>query len=384
MKHKIMTVLVLFLLVTACQGKTALVSTSSPTLFPMPTLTPSQEITPPLPTSIPTPIPTSAPIWQVVFYGISCPERMSRCDEGLFMGGYHSQWYLVNSDGSGLQPLTRTLPSLPQNVPMIRVSPDGSYLAYVDPMAPTDIVLVDNSGSNVARFEAVRSRQASTFDLLEDACIILYRYDITNPTNSVTVERICSGDTKPEELGTVEFPGQQRDYFRSYRLSPKGNRLLAYIQTVDGGDIRLYVQPLESGGTPHLLFSSPPKSCGSSWYQDIGPYTWSSDGKTVEMLWSSVCDGQAENIFYQIDPEEKLSKIRTTIRGISIDWGDWTPDNRAFAFWYYPIRGGSRDAPSGDKAGVYGLEFDTGEWKQIVSEQYVTAVHIWPTYAPEN
>jgi hypothetical protein len=258
----------------------------------------------------------------------------------------------------------------------------NDYLAYVDPITPLDIVLLNRSGSSVARFKSVRSK-ASSFDLLENACVVLYEYDRTSSTNSVTVEQVCPDDAGLRELGTVVFPGQQKDHFRSYRTSPQGDRILAYVQSIAGGDIRLYVGSLSGDRAPRLLFSSPSKPCKDSLWQDIGPYQWSPDGKMVELLWSNICDGQAENTFYWIDLEGE-PKVRTTIDGISVNGGDWSPDSREFAFWYYPVRRHSRDAPSGDIAGVYVLELETGEWEQVVSEIHVMQILAWPSHGKKN
>jgi len=347
-----------------------IISASTPTLSAtMPTATATFMPTPEPPPPTFTPIPPEA--WQIVFYGMPCSGAVAMCD--IDMEG-KSAFYSVMNSGTELMLLSQATSNVPTTLP-VSFSPNGARFVFRDNL---DLVVVNIDQSEVIRFTGILSENTQLFEFLSEDCLVLYTNDLNNPVNQVVVDRMCIGDAKPQTLAQVEFPSQansQGDYFRSYRLSPQGDKLLAYSQGFSGGEISLYMKLLGNDDTPQLLFHSPMRSCGHYQYQGIAPFRWNPSGESVDLLWTNFCDGQPENVFYQIDWQGKNLLTVANISGsMFIRVGDWSPDGREFAFQYQPVLENSLSPIDGVSAGLYLLNLETGEWKRLVSDLSVDYV----------
>jgi len=285
-----------------------------------------------------------------------------------------SLFYSVRSDGTGLQLASEAFSILPaEDVRLEGVSPHGTSVAYlILHENASDLVLAKVDGSQTTRFPAVISRNARNFDFVGEECVVLYERDNSNPLNQVTLKRLCLGENEPQAMETIEFPSQippENNPRRFYRISPQGDKLLNYEYALNENG-SLYVKTLSDAEPSRLIFQSPNRSCTSYWYQWHGRFQWSPDGKTVDLLWTSLCDGQAENIFYQLDLQDLSVKTRVMIPNLVVNAGTWSPDNREFVFWYSPVEGGSVTTPDWTISSLYRLSLETGAWAKIVPEFY--------------
>jgi len=375
----------------ACTSAPAITPTAAPTVTPIqPTLThtpvpstatetalpPTETVTPsPLPpTETPTIIvPTETPeAWRIVFLGKTCPITVTSCDPFAPSEDILTS-YSVRNNGKELQLLNQVIPNLPPSLPQIRFSPSGERLAYRE---QADLFVVNSDGTEVRRFDVGQIPDIRDFDFLGETCLILYITNSTSPTNHVTVDRICVEQSEPQRLAEIDFPSEPYRR-RFYKISPQGDKLLAYVQTAEGGDISLYVKVLGEDDPPHQLFHSPTRECKFR-YQPLGPFKWHANGEGIELLWTSLCDNQSENVFYQMSWEGEGVTIKAMFPGIIIQGGDWSPSNGEFAFWYYPLEGGSVTIPGGDISGLYLLNFKTKTWKLTLPEFLVEEIVAWP------
>lgn len=264
----------------------------------------------------------------------------------------------------------------------LQLSLDGSKFAYRD---KKNLIVKEMDGSLVALFKDIWNdeRALAEYEFLEADCLVIYDQDRNKPINQVALRRICVGDKTPQVLATVDFPGEVNLVdipTRVYRLSPQGDKLLAYIQSFLHGPISLYLKELRNDESPRLVFQSPTKTCTQYWYQFKSPFRWRSDGETIDLLWSSFCDGRAENVFYQTDWKSTEFKQQVTISDILIDIGSWSPNGREFVFSYKLVEGNSLRFPDGTRAGLYVLDFNSKTWQQIVPEFYIDYIPIKTTW----
>jgi len=359
---KAMLLCLLVGLLVACGGEVLPVPTTplpvisrSPTAPPtIPALTPIPILQPATPT--PTPTSTFRSVWRIFFQGSPCP-AYATCD---VLKDEPSRFFFVNSDGSGLEE-SPDFSSTP-GPGVIGFSADGSHVAYWD--GPV-LVLARSDGSSPVRLPVHGGGYAVYVDFLGNDCLALYKH-VLSP--KVTTERICVGDSEPQVLDTVEFPGDAG--YRFYRISPQGDKLLAY--DLGGhlrGDVRIYVKALGSDEPPHLLFPPSPSSESCTLeelrYSSLVSIHWSSD-EMIEFLWC--CDRDC--FFQQVDWQGREIVTRLMVQGVGE--GDWSPDGREFAFGNYVPPPGY--VVTGEDAGLYVLDLDTGEKRKIVSEIYVERI----------
>jgi len=129
------------------------------------------------------------------------------------------------------------------------------------------------------------------------------------------------------------------------------------------------VKALGSDEPPHLLFPPSPSSESCTLeelrYSSLVSIHWSSD-EMIEFLWC--CDRDC--FFQQVDWQGREIVTRLMVQGVGE--GDWSPDGREFAFGNYVPPPGY--VVTGEDAGLYVLDLDTGEKRKIVSEIYVERI----------
>jgi len=309
----------------------------------MPSPVPATEI-PVEPTAT---LPPTGP-WKIFFWGRPCVSG-GECDPDA-PDDTSSQLYSLLSDGSEL----KSIGDRPLD----------------DPILPRELVPL---------------LQESPFDPLDDGCFAFYEEDSAG--KQVKVRHYCARDAEAKDIATVEIPPTpdgQTDFFRFYRLSPRADKLLIHIKRLTGEqkfNIEVFVKNLKNDEAPQMVFHSPHRACQRYWIQnpvskrksDVHKPRWRADGETIDLLWTSFCDGQAENIFFQIDWRGQELKTRLSLSGTNfvIDYGDWSPDRRQFAFSYMPVVGDEYGLLSETLSGVYLLDLETGQHHPLLTGFYV-------------
>lgn len=332
------------------------------------TATAAAQPTPTVTPTVPTPTPTATipivtpggPVWPILFDGIPCPVPRSICDDNLFMDEPLQHHFLINSDGTGLKPLSET-PNLSPTLlapRMIRFSTDGTRLAYWG--GNFHIFLANVDGSNPVDLGAAPEGFRGFDFLPEIGCLAFYRVPEAIAVETVILERACLHEPEPQLLGTLEFP-ELKPHFSIYRLSPQGDRLLAYGQNLQGG-VSLYITQIRGNESPRLY----------SEQNSGGPIRWRPSGETIEFLVLG-----RPNTFFTVDTGQQIVLPRVSLDGFTVMTGDWSPDGSEFAFSY------STDNLQPARSGIYVLDFESGEWRQILAEFYVLNIFTWSPDIPE-
>lgn len=335
--------------------------TTTPTAYQSPTATATATIRP-------TFTPAPGPVWPIAFDAKVC-SAPSLCSD---MSSEPQNIYLINSDGSDLRPM-RDLVALPAEIPAIhylRLSPDGTQLAY---LVWPELFLANADGSHPV-FLTTIAEGFNSFDFLpETGCLAIYNERLAE--KQLIIEKSCAGSPEPEVLDIVTFADVEYLSAFRYQLSPQGDKLLAYGTDI-GHFSSLYVYEMGSGKPPHPVFYWPPPCTNPA--VDSNSAKWLPDGKSIEFLLITVChNDQIATTFYTVDwqGEELITRLSFEQRYISgsshpIWTGDWLPNGHEFVFTYW-------QGLTGDKSGLYILDFDTGETRQILPEFYVTQLRVW-------
>lgn len=328
-------------------------------------------------TPSPTSTPISGPIWRILFRAVPCPRSINECGIDLYMHDV-SRWYLIDSDGSDLVALEDTEPFLTDMYigAEPHLSPDGTHLAY---LAKTDdevhlmlseIASVQTSDLGVAPQEFRELRFLS-----EPGCLAVYSspgWDDRPVIEMVTVTKLCAGSTERQILGIVEFPNIRP--FSRYRLSPQGDALLIWTRNANS-ILELYIYEFGSQEPPRLLFAAE----DNTWF--LGAARWLPDGQSVEFIaQQSKPDGLRKVLVYASNRQPTDIQVKLELDlpfGLS-GMGNWSPDGREVAL--FP--GIPKNTP--ETSGVYILDLESGEWRQIISgfydvEPYVQA---WQAEVP--
>jgi hypothetical protein len=317
------------------------------------------------PTSTFTPSPTFTPvpgtIWPIFFRAIPCKDGRSTCDDSLGMD-YRSAGYVINSDGSQLTPITDL--GFPADFSHPVFSADGVQLAYLANFEPEGLwhLFLANADGSVA-IDLGADKFLDFQFVPETDCLITARFvSLTVDGMNVAIEKRCIGRTQPQELEAITFP-----VFYEIHFSPQGDSLLAYGKD-SLGEVRLLVH--EIGGNTQQIFSE----TGDYF---TGDARWTPDGGTIEFIGTGHLDpdGVITTTFSLIERDGgNLEDQLTVVAAFPISNGNWSPDGQEFAFTY----GHDSEPPEG--SGLYILDLNTGEWRQILSHFYLSSpahIDVW-------
>ena len=108
------------------------------------------------------------------------------------------------------------------------------------------------------------------------------------------------------------------------------------------------------------------------WVSNIfGPACWTPDGSAVRFFIRGA-EGQWRekpvSILYTINRDGENLRLLYTITDMVdlIDWGDCSPDNREMA------------VSSLEGRELYVINLDTGKWRSILHDYYITVIRTWP------
>ena len=333
-----------------------------PPWTPEPSPTPTVTVTPTA-----TPPPLTGPVWRIQFRGMACPnppDRPGDCSKySSDLTFTPSVDYLINSDGSSFVTVSEAgiflvnysyfelFPNL--------FSPNGSYIAF----ATSNCVYVsDLTGNNSVCLVSEGFPAGYRFSL-DNSCLTTYFrvLESESAVAKVRLQRNCLNTEETENIGVFEFhelPARPV----IYDLSPQGDVLLAHGRMRDG-ELRLYVQEIGQPAPPRLLFTYPNEDLSGR----IVAIRWLPDGSAIDFLLRN----QSDNTFYRV------SRVNGDItKGISLpeqlqaELGDWSPDGNQFSF--------SHVEEDGTKSGLYIIDLQTGEWRQILSKFHINwRVRTW-------
>jgi len=339
--------------------KTAVV-TATLTDLPLPTETT-------VPTLLPTNTPTPEPVWHIFFSGAPCITSTT-CDSNLFMGTEGGD-YTINSDGSGFMPVA-DLPGMPTDINFVQFSPDGTQMAYTQYQDETRtnrvIRLLNLDGSSPIDLGIQPPDWADIQFLPESDCLAIFRRvgreDPPPEFETLTIEKWCVNQP-PQLLEIVQFPelvpGSGYTW-GNFKLSPNGNYLYGYgINRTN--NIDLYVHKMGETIAPTLVTTLPSKQPAY-----LGPSRWWTDNTTIEFtLFTS-----EPPAFYTSNWEQGETNIRLTTDNASMT-GTWSPDGNEFVYAYRGIDVKPK------QSGLYIIDLESGEHRQLLDEFYSTSVHIW-------
>ncbi len=165
-------------------------------------------------------------------------------------------------------------------------------------------------------------------------------------------------ETVSENEGLPPVPqGAPVPYGRP-QLSPNHSSLVYYTNDVPRG---LYLVDVASGKTSLLLSSKAIPGSPGFFY----PVCWSPDGSAVRFSVRFQEGQQRRDTFYSIDTGGQglrmlftLTKIGDPSLGWAMQAGTCSPDGREVAFSIYVD----------PKGGLYVLNLDTGQWRQILTD----------------
>jgi hypothetical protein len=326
-----------------------------PTWTPMPLPTPTPTARP---TATPPPLP--GPVWRIQFRGQLCPGGEGDCSRySDDLTHAPAEEYIINSDGSGFATLAEAGIFLADYgrfyLPPNPFSPDGLHLAF---FTGSCIYLSDLAGTNPICLAPDGPFPSGYRFLPDEPCLMAYFRILEIPFAQVSLEKKCI-DRETEVIGIFEFADLPEAPVH-YQLSPQGDALLAHGRMADG-ELRLYVQDIGRPAPPHLLFTQPKEDLGSR----IVAVRWLPDGKAIEFLLRT----QPADTFYRVNRDD--GDITT---GVSLpeqfqaQLGDWSPDGRQFAF--------SHVEEDGSKSGLYLIDLQTGEWRQILSGFHMSSTRV--------
>jgi hypothetical protein len=302
-------------------------------------------------TPSPTFTPVPGPVWPIFFSGVPCQDTY-RCEDILFQS-QDSRGYLINSDGSQLTPITDLGFPADLNHPVF--SANGTQLAYLanfEPEGVWHLFLAKADGT-----EAVDLGAGAFFDyqfIAAAGCLIGIRFiERTLEGMKFSIEKRCVDQLQPQELEIVTFP-----VFYELHFSPQGDTLLAYGET-SNHEAQLLVHQIE--GDTQLIYSSADEDGNST-----GAARWLPDGEKIEFVSTKYFQpgDTVTTTFNLIGPDGSDLEVRLNlVADVDMSNGTWSPDGQEFAFTY-------ADAP-GAESGVYVLNLNTGEWRQVLSHFYL-------------
>ncbi len=344
-----------------------------PTKTPYPT-TPTPDPALPLWTREPSPTPTvtaiptatplllAGPVWRIHFRGQPCPDMhqnsgdCSKDSVNNILRLDPPVDYLINSDGSQLSSFEEAglfLSNYRFFLLSDSFSEDGLRIAF---LGSECVYVSDLSGNNPNCFAPYNSRVSGYRFLPDSNCLLVAYYyifdDIEPPFAQVRIEKNCIGDETAEIIGVFDFVDLLGRRVR-YKLSPQGDAVLAYGQAPDG-TLSLYLQEILSPTPPLLLHAYPNAERTSS----IVAARWLPDGSGIEFLLRG--GYQSQEMFYQISRDgHSLTTGISLPEQFQVETGDWSPDGHQFAF--------SHIEEDRTKTGLYVVDLQTGEWRQILS-----------------
>lgn len=253
-----LTLMAMLPLLEACGARPALPSPLIPTVpTPSAVLTREQPTATPIPTPTPSPLPSptltpvSVPVWRFVFAGAPCSELDMDC---MPSPGFPLSYYLINSDGSGLEKMEEPPPPVvppPGKAPphLIfyepQLSPDGSYMAYI--AKDGDLYIADMKSGEARRIFTYTwdlGPVCWTADGMAVRFIVPSRDPNGNPIN--TFFQIDRDGRNLQQLFTISDLG---NFIGTGVCSPDGRELVFSFRW--GGE--LYIVNLESGEWRKIL-----------------------------------------------------------------------------------------------------------------------------------
>lgn len=307
----------------------------------------------------PTFTPVPGPIWPIFFRAIPCRDGITTCDDSLAMD-YRFAGYIINSDGSQLTPITDL--GFPADLSHPVFSPDGTKLAYR--------ALGSDDGkwhlflTNADSTEAKDLGTGNFFDyqfIPEIGCLITGRFASSTLNGNVVIEKRCIGESQLQELEVVTFP-----VFYEIHFSPRGDALLVYGQD-SSQQAQLLVHDI--GGDTRLIYSS-----ASEYF--TGAARWLPDGQKIEFTGTGYFtpSSTVTATFNLIERDGSNLETRLNIvADLDVSEGTWSPDGQQFAF-----TSGNYGTP--EESGLYILDLNTGEWRQVLSHFYLGSdarIGIW-------
>ncbi len=287
-----------------------------------------------------------------------------------------SQWYVVESDGSNLVALEDTGTFLADMWGYPYLSPDGTQLAYLTRSEVDNelhVTLAEVHNGNVIDLGPLSGRFQDLRFLSETGCLAIYTspgWESRPTVETLTVTKICTS-VDPQVLETIDFP-DLRPALNQYHVSPEGDAILITTRSISGVP-EIYIYEFGGQQPPQLLFSAEDETWFSS-----GPIRWQPNGQKVEFfLEHGEPDGLIQILLHTIDRKGVRDDNSLELKlPFSIN-GDWSPDGREIAFF-----GMSDYTP--ETSGIYILDLETGEWRQILSEFYNSAplIQNWQADVP--
>jgi hypothetical protein len=318
-------------------------------------------------TPSPTFTPMPGPVWPIFFRGVPCQDT-DVCEDILFQS-QDSMGYLINSDGSHLTPITDLGFPADLNHPVF--SADGTRLAYFAQRGEDGerhLFLANADGSG-----AIDLGAGDFFDyqfIAESDCLIGVRFVSREEDGmNFSIEKRCIGQLQPQELETITFP-----VFYEIHFSPQGDSLLVYGRINSLEEVYLLVH--EVGRSTRTIFSE----TGEYF---TGAARWLPDGETIEFISTGHLDpnGIITTTFNTIESNGNNLEIQLSVAAnFAIKYGTWSLNGQEFAFTYGHM------ALSPQESGLYILDLNTGEWRQILSHFYLgqsPSISAWKQDADE-
>jgi Tol biopolymer transport system component len=273
---------------------------------------------------------------------------------------------MINSDGSHLTPVTEF--GLPADLSRPTFSADGTRLAFLGNFSPEDkwhLFLANADGSEATDLGAGDFGDFGDIQFISEAdCLHVTQFISWVPEGGINlaIEKWCAGQLQPEELETVTFP-----VFYQIHFSPQGDALLAYGQD---STHKAHLVVHEIGDSTQEIFSS------SSEYV-TGAARWLPDGEQIEFVGTGYLDpnNTITTTFNLIELDGDNLQLRLSLAAtFGITEGNWPPDGEEFIFTY----GHGSITPA--ESGLYVLDLNTGEWRQILSYFYLGSpsnIDVW-------
>lgn len=344
--------------------------TPLPTSGPSPTLLPEQatttveailteiatlQMTPPASTpdsTPPYPATTRAPgTWRIMFSGGFCPPGETSCDANEIEDDF-----FIDSDGSNLVPVDATNEFLAnQYFRDIEFSSDASLIAY---LSPSEIVMVNSDGSNPIPVTSLIEGDVISYDFWsQENCLAVY----TSLTTmfDIAVQKICPNAQTEETIAVMTFP--ELSGVPNYRLSPRGEGLLAYGLDLNKG-VRLYWQAF-TDEQPTLLFHQEDME---ETFIGAGPIHWLTDGQTIEFVVIG-----SPTMFYRVNRSGGQPTFYLALTDLAVLTGDWSSNGQQFVATGY-------DSVN-EVDGLFIVDLASGEYQNILPDYIIFVVYTWKT-----
>jgi Tol biopolymer transport system component len=289
-------------------------------------------------------------VWRILFKGAPCSEMLNPGCQPF--DGTPSYLYTIDSDGTDL----KKIEVVPEGSYFVRLSPDGTRLAYIGP--DNGLYLTDLDGTNSTK---VLDRLVS-FEFTPDGEYIYYSiHQVVNDTpgyfeTQAVIGRICLDGSENFILTTL--PTLRGAYIR---VSPDGEWILAWGESKETITKHLLYLVTTGDGTVHHLYDG----------NHIGSARWSMDETAVQFIEWDREAGSCVNVFNTIDLDgHRLSTSTVTGLDSCLARGDWSPDGQEFAFAVSP-------GPENSQHGLWILSLNSGYWYKILSDYSVSSVRTW-------